>query len=54
MKRYNDKIKPPEIEKTMSIDEELAELSELCKHGVDDLELYKKIRANVLKEIKID
>lgn len=54
MKRYNDKIKPPEEEKTMSIDEELAELSELCKHGVEDIELYKKIRDNVLKEIKID
>lgn len=53
MIQYNDNIKTI-TDEPQTIDEQLAELNELCKKGIKDQALYKKIRKFVMRDIKID
>lgn len=36
-----------------NLDDELAELNHLCRMGVDDYQLYRKIRSYIFREIKL-
>lgn len=45
--KYTQAISP-------SLDDELKQLNELCKNGVQDYELYQKIRTYIFREIKIE
>ena len=53
MLEYNDEMKQM-VDQSPTLDDQLAELNELCRHGVNDFELYDKIRSFVLHQIKIE
>ena len=41
-------------ERPYPIDEQLTQLNELCRDGISDYELYRRIRAYIYKDIKIN
>lgn len=41
------------VSDSVNLDQQLRQLSELCRHGIDDYELYQKIRSYIFRQIKI-